>query len=87
MQLSLCRLVHKKNIIQGNLGLTNLKGPRIVFFIAGVLLLEGLFTINLTTEGLEIKFFIAGISVYGSIHGIPSLSAAKISPKLIMLAT
>jgi hypothetical protein len=34
---------------------------KILFFIAGILLLVGLFTIELTTEGLEIKFFIAGI--------------------------
>jgi hypothetical protein len=47
--------------IQGNLGLTNLKGPTILFFIAGILIFMGLFTIELTTEGLEIKFFIAGI--------------------------
>jgi hypothetical protein len=38
-----------------------MKGPEILFFIAGILLLLGLFTIELTTEGLEIKFFIAGI--------------------------
>jgi hypothetical protein len=47
--------------IEGNLGLTNLKGPKILFFIAGVLLLVGFFIINLTTEGLEIMFFITGI--------------------------
>jgi hypothetical protein len=47
--------------IQGNLSITNLKGPKILFFMAGILLLLGLFTIELTTEGLEIKFFIAGI--------------------------
>jgi hypothetical protein len=47
--------------IQGNLGLTNLKGTKILFFIAGVLLLVWFFTIDLTTEGLEIMFFIAGI--------------------------
>jgi hypothetical protein len=39
---------------QRNLSLTNLKGPKILFFIAGALLLQGLFTIELTTEGLEI---------------------------------
>jgi hypothetical protein len=32
-----------------------------VYFKAGVLLLQGIFTIKLTTEGLEIKFFIARI--------------------------
>jgi hypothetical protein len=37
------------------------EGPKILFFIAGILLLLGLFTIELTAEGLEIKFFIAGI--------------------------
>jgi hypothetical protein len=39
----------------------NLKGPNNLFFIAGILLFMGLFTIELSTEGLEIKFFIAGI--------------------------
>jgi hypothetical protein len=29
--------------------------------VAGILLLLGLFTIELTSEGLEIRFFIAGI--------------------------
>jgi hypothetical protein len=33
----------------------------LVFFIAGSLLLQGLFTIKLTTEGLEIEFFMAQI--------------------------
>jgi hypothetical protein len=47
--------------IQENLGLTNLKGPEILFFIAEILLLLGLFTVELTIQGLEIKFFIAGI--------------------------
>jgi hypothetical protein len=37
-----------------NLGLTHLKGPKIEFFIEGVLLLQGLFTIELTTERLKI---------------------------------
>jgi hypothetical protein len=46
---------------QGNLSITNLKDPKILFFIAGILLFLGLFSIELTTEGLEIKFFIAGI--------------------------
>jgi len=32
-----------------------------LFFIAGILLLVGLFTIKLTTEGLENMFFITGI--------------------------
>jgi hypothetical protein len=50
-----------KKELQGNLSITNLKGPKILFFIAGILLLLRLFTIELTTEGLEIKFFIAGI--------------------------
>ena len=39
----------------------NLKGQKILYFIAGVLLLLVLFTIELTTKGLESKFFIAGI--------------------------
>jgi hypothetical protein len=46
------------------LGLINLKEPNILFFIARVLLLQGLFTRNITTEGLEIKFFIEGILLY-----------------------
>jgi hypothetical protein len=50
-------------------GLTNLKGPKILFFIAGILLLMGLFTIELITEGLEIKFFIAGsLLLKGSLY-------------------
>jgi Neuraminidase (sialidase) len=32
--------------VQRNLGLTNLKGPNILFFIAGTLLLQGLFNIK-----------------------------------------
>jgi hypothetical protein len=48
-------------VVQRNLCLTNLKGPKILFFIAGVLLLQGYLTIKITTEGLKIKFFIAGI--------------------------
>jgi hypothetical protein len=51
-------------MIQENLDFTNLKGPKILFFVAGVLLLLGLFTIRLTTEGLEINFFIAGILLW-----------------------
>jgi len=47
--------------LQGNLGLTNLKGTKILFFIAEVLLLQVFFTIELTTEGLKIELFIAGI--------------------------
>jgi hypothetical protein len=40
-----------------------------LFFIAEVLLLQGLYAIKLTTEELEIKFFIAGIlSLKGSIY-------------------
>jgi hypothetical protein len=46
------------------LGLINLKEPNILFFIARVLLLQGLFTRNITTEGLEIKFFIEEIWLY-----------------------
>jgi hypothetical protein len=30
-------------------------GPKILFFMAGVLLLQGLFTMKLTREGLEIS--------------------------------
>jgi hypothetical protein len=48
-------------VLQRNFGIKNLKGPKIMFFIAGVLLLHGLFTIKLTTEGLKINFFIAEI--------------------------
>jgi hypothetical protein len=48
-------------VIQGNLGLINLKGQKILCFIARLLLLLVLFTIELTTKGLEIEFFIAGI--------------------------
>jgi hypothetical protein len=33
------------------------EGPKILFFISGVLLLLGLCTIKSTKEGLEIKFF------------------------------
>jgi hypothetical protein len=56
-------------VVQGNLGLTNLKGLKILFFIAGILLLQELYTIESTTEGLEIKFFIAGISfLKGSLY-------------------
>jgi hypothetical protein len=50
-------------LIQENLGLTNLKGPKNLFFISRALLLLGIFTIEITTEGLEIKFFIAEISL------------------------
>jgi hypothetical protein len=35
----------------------NLKGPYIWFFIAAVLLFQGVFAIRLITEGLKIKFF------------------------------
>jgi hypothetical protein len=51
---------HMKQL-QGNLGLMNLKGPKFLFFIPGILLLLGLSTIELTTEGLKNKFFIARI--------------------------
>jgi hypothetical protein len=55
--------------VQGNLSLTNLRAPTILFFIAGILLMLGLFTIELTTEGLEIKFFKTGISLLkGSLY-------------------
>jgi hypothetical protein len=55
--------------IQRNLGLTNLNGPKILFFLSGVLLLQGLFTIKLTTDGLIIHFFIAGILLFkGSLN-------------------
>jgi hypothetical protein len=47
--------------VQRNFGITNLKGPKILFLIVEVLLLQGLFIIKLTKEGLRIKFFIAGI--------------------------
>jgi hypothetical protein len=48
-------------MIQGNFDLTNLKGQNNLFFIAEILLLVRFFTIEFTTEGLEIMFFIAGI--------------------------
>jgi hypothetical protein len=38
---------------------TNPKGPKILFFISGVLILLGLFIMKLTKAGLRIKFFIA----------------------------
>jgi hypothetical protein len=41
--------------IQGNLGLTNLNGPKVLFFIAGVLLLLGLLTIKSPTDVTEIE--------------------------------
>jgi hypothetical protein len=47
--------------IQGNLGLMNLKEQKIFYFIEGVLLLLVLFTMELTTKGLEIKLFVAAI--------------------------
>jgi hypothetical protein len=47
-------------IVYRNLGLTNLKGLEILFFIAGVSI-AGFFTIKLTTAGLKIKLFIVGI--------------------------
>jgi hypothetical protein len=56
MQLEILTL-----ILQGNLCLTNLKGPKILLFIAGIFLFMGLFTIELNMEGLEFEFFIAGI--------------------------
>jgi len=34
-----------------------------LFFIARVLLMQGIFTMKLITEELRIKFFIAGISL------------------------
>jgi len=39
--------------IQRNLGITNLKGPAILFFIARVLLLQGIFTMKSTTNGIK----------------------------------
>jgi hypothetical protein len=56
--------MHKNSnllVIQGNLGLMNLKGQKILYCSAGFFLLLVLFIIELTTKGLEIKFFIAGI--------------------------
>jgi hypothetical protein len=41
--------------VHWNLGLTNLKGPKILLFIAGVLLLQGFLSIVFCTEGLKIK--------------------------------
>ena len=39
------------------------KGTKILFFIARVLLMQGIFIMKLITEELRIKFFIAGISL------------------------
>lgn len=47
--------------LQKNLGLTNLRGPKVLFFIPGVLLLKVSFTLELTTKSLEINFFLTGI--------------------------
>jgi hypothetical protein len=47
--------------MEGKLGLMNLEGQKILCFIVGVLLLLVFFTMDLTTKGLEIEFFIAGI--------------------------
>jgi hypothetical protein len=74
-------LIFDEKNIQRNLGITNLKGPKMLFFIAGVLLLQGLFTMKLTTEGLRIKFFIAGIlllkgSLYRGFSVNENISAA-----------
>jgi hypothetical protein len=47
-------------VLHWNLSLMNLKGPEILLFIAGVLLLQGFFlSVKLITEGLRIKFSIA----------------------------
>jgi hypothetical protein len=48
-------------LVHQNLGL---KGPKIVFFIIGVLLLQDVFILKLTTKGLRIKFFIARIMLF-----------------------
>jgi hypothetical protein len=47
--------------VHPKLGITNLKGPMILFYIAGVLLLHVFFTVKLTTERLRVNFFIEGI--------------------------
>jgi hypothetical protein len=47
--------------VHWNPGLKNLKGPKIYFFMLGVLSLQGLFIMKLTIMGLKIKFFIARI--------------------------
>ena len=47
--------------VHPKLGITNLRGPLILFYIAGVLLLQFFFTVKLTTERLRVNFFIAGI--------------------------
>jgi hypothetical protein len=44
--------------------LTNQKGSKILYFKAKVLLLKGLFTLKLITDGLEIKFILARISIW-----------------------
>lgn len=48
-------------VVHPKLGTTNLKGQIILFYIAGVLLLQGFSTVKLTTERLKVNFFIAGI--------------------------
>jgi hypothetical protein len=60
------------------LGLINLKEPNILFFIARVLLLQGLFTRNITTEGLEIKFFIEGSWLYTTEVFVYSIIATSV---------
>jgi hypothetical protein len=61
----------------------NLKRTKILFFIVGVLLLQGLFTIELTTKGPKIKFFITGILLRkGSLYRGFSVTLKLISNRL-----
>jgi hypothetical protein len=55
-------------VLEGNLGLMNLEGQKILCFTAEVLLLLVLFIIDLTTNGLEIEFFIAWILLLMGCH-------------------
>jgi hypothetical protein len=51
-------------LVQRNLGLTNLKGPKILFFIAGVLLLQGIFIIKSSTKvALKVERYALGSEI------------------------
>jgi hypothetical protein len=49
--------IYSQNNVHLNLGLTNLRGTKILFFITGVSLPQGHIIMKLTIEGLRIKFF------------------------------
>ena len=56
-------------------------GPNILFFIAGDLLLQGLFVMKSATEGLRFKFFIAEILLLkGSLDRGFSVYPVRIEP-------